>query len=223
VFPIGDNEPRKRFPIVVLLLVAVNCYVFFREFALGPEGIESFINAYGLIPARDLGPPFNLKPFMTSMFLHGGFLHLIFNMWSFWIFGDNVEGLMGSFKFAFFYLLCGLAAALTQAFLAPGSEVPMIGASGAIAGVMGAYLFAFPRARIRMFTLLIFYPLFFEIPAFVFLALWFLGQLMSGTMTLHQAALSGQDVGGIAFFAHVGGFVAGIVLSPFFRSAKARK
>ena len=157
------------------------------------------------------------------MFLHGGLAHLLMNLWSFWIFGDNIEGEMGPFRFLLFYVACGLAAGFAHAFLHPASEVPVVGASGAIAGVMGAYLMLFPGARIRMFTLLVFYPIFFEIPAFVFLIIWFVGQVMSGAMALEQAKSGIGDAGGIAFMAHIGGFIAGILLLPIFRRRRGRK
>lgn len=219
MFPVADNRSIKRFPIIVLAIVVLNVWVFFREIRLSPSELENFIIAHSLIPARDFTSFVNWNPqnVLTSIFLHGGVLHLLMNLWSFWIFGDNVESEFGPLRFVVFYLLCGMVASLTHAVLNPHSMVPVVGASGAIAGVMGAYMLLFPGARIRMFTLLIFYPIFFEIPAVVFLLIWFLGQLFSGAATLEQARSSASDAGGIAFFAHIGGFVAGVLLMPFFR------
>lgn len=222
MFPIRDDSPTFRFPFVVIALIALNAYILFRELILSPQDVQHFVDVYGLVPARDFASGVHWRGMFTSMFLHGGLLHLLMNMWAFWIFGDNVEGVLGHLRFLFFYLLCGLAAALTHSYLNPESTVPVVGASGAIAGIMGAYLVLFPGARIRMFTLLIFYPIFFDIPAFVFLIFWFLGQLLSGAGAAAQQAV-GQDAGGIAFFAHVGGFVAGLVLVPFFRGRSIRK
>jgi len=158
-------------------------------------------------------------PFLTSMFLHGGLWHILSNMWALWIFGDAVEGALGSLRFFVFYVLSGLGAALTHAFLHPQSTMPVVGASGAIAGVMAAYLLLFPRSRLRMFTLLIFYPLFFELPAVVFFAIWFIGQLLSAASV---AQIGARDVGGIAFAAHIGGFLSGLLLLPVFRRRRQR-
>lgn len=229
VFPLRDDVPSTGFPLVVYALIALNAAVFIHELRLPDSISDLFLAHYALIPVRDLvpiaevgGPVAWLRPFFTSMFLHGGFLHLVSNLWSLWIFGDNVEGRMGSMRFLAFYLACGLAAAFTHAWLNPGSALPVVGASGAISGVMGAYLFLFPRARLHMLVLLIFYPIFFQMPAVVFLILWFLGQLMSGTANLAAQQITGQDVGGIAFFAHIGGFVAGVLFLPFFKGARPR-
>lgn len=227
MFPLRDDIPSPRFPYAVVLLMLANAAVFWTQWRMGAVASEAFIRQYALIPAREFllirsGGDWlaALLPFFTSQFLHGGLFHIFANLWSLWIFGDNVEGRMGSFRFLIFYLLCGLIAGLTHTYLNPGSTLPVVGASGAISGVMGAYLFLFPRARLRMFTILIFYPIFFEIPAVVFLVFWFLAQLTSGTADLAMQSAAGQDVGGIAFFAHVGGFLAGVILHPFFRASK---
>lgn len=224
MFPLRDDIPSPRFPFIVVLLMAANLAVYWFELQLGLQARESFLEQYALIPAReflilrDQGDWFAaIRPFFTSQFLHGGFFHVAANLWSLWIFGDNVEGRMGPIRFLLFYLFCGLIAGATHAYLNPGSTIPVVGASGAISGVMGAYLFLFPRARLHMFALLIFYPIFFEIPAVVFLIIWFVGQLMSGTVDLAAQAAAGQDVGGIAFFAHIGGFLGGVLLLPFFK------
>jgi membrane associated rhomboid family serine protease len=151
-----------------------------------------------------------LLTILTSMFLHGGWLHIIFNMWFLWIFGDNIEDYLGHFTYLIFYLLCGTAAALTQIALAPNSTIPTIGASGAIAGVMGAYVLLYPRAKVLTLVVLIVFFTFWWIPAWVFLGYWFLLQFFSASITVHQAS------GGVAFGAHVGGFVTGLVLIKVF-------
>jgi len=226
VFPISDNNPASRFPFINLVLIALNVvasYFLFKELLFDQASGEALMTRFALVPARDFDlshPSLTqlIQP-LTSMFVHGGILHLVLNMWSLWIFGDNIESAFGSIKYLVFYLLCGIAAAFTHSTLHQESLLPVVGASGAISGVMGAYMLLFPRARIRMFTLLIFYPIFFEIPAFVFLIIWFVGQLLSaGTMVAAQGA--NADIGGIAFFAHIGGFVAGLVLTPFFKKRK---
>lgn len=221
MIPISDDKPAARFPFMVILIIILNCLVFWQELTVFPD-IESFIRTHGMIPARDFATGLNLRPYFTSMFLHGGLAHLIMNLWALWIFGDNIEGVMGPARFTLFYLACGFAAALAHAAFHPSSDVPVVGASGAIAGVMGAYLILFPTARIKMFTLLVFYPVFFEIPAFVFLIIWFMGQIFSGAIAFEQARSTMSEPVGIAFFAHAGGFLAGIVLLPFFKKRKKR-
>lgn len=231
MFPLRDNVPSPRFPIVVVLLIGLNIAVFGLEWTLPREEAESFLLGYAMIPARDFAGLSlgwsgmqSFVPFFTSIFLHGGLFHILANMWSLWIFGDNIEGRMGPLRFTLFYLACGVIAGAAHAVLNPASTVPVVGASGAISGVMGAYLILFPRARLQMFTILIFYPIFFELPAVVFLVIWFLGQLVSGTANLAvQQAAGVENVGGIAFFAHIGGFLAGLVLMPLFLRRKARR
>jgi membrane associated rhomboid family serine protease len=151
-------------------------------------------------------------PFLTCMFLHGGWAHILGNMWSLWIFGDNVEDVMGPWRFLAFYLLTGVAAGLTHYFLNAHSAVPTVGASGAIAGVLGAYFILFPRAQIVVLVPIFFFPFFFQLPAVTYLLFWFLSQLVGGAI----AGLSSAQVSGIAFWAHVGGFVAGVVLHRLF-------
>lgn len=224
MFPLRDDNPAPRFPFVTLILIAINLAVFFLQmkiqFRVGPELAENFLTQHALVPARDFSQGLtSLRPYFASMFMHGGLFHILFNLWTLWIFGDNVEAEMGPIRYLAFYLLCGLAAAFTHCLLEPMSKVPVVGASGAIAGVMGAYMFLFPHARLKMFTLLIFWPIFFEIPAFVFLIIWFLGQLMS-IVPAAEVAPGAEEVGGVAFGAHIGGFVAGIGLLPFLRSKK---
>ena len=220
MIPIRDTIPRQHFPFAVWALVAVNVYVFIRELALPPDSTEQFIYLFGLVPARFTHPdwaarvgfPHTYWPFFSTMFLHGGWLHIIGNMWVLWIFGDNVEDRMGPARFLIFYLLCGLAAGVVHVLTNPGSRVPAVGASGAIAGVMAAYFVLFPRARIVAMFPILFYPVFFQVPAFLYLGFWFLTQFFSGTL----AIATQREVSGIAWWAHVGGFGAGILTFALF-------
>ena len=220
MFPLRDSIPSSRPPVVNVLLIAACAVAFVFELSLGSY-LERFLRAYAFVPVRlfqpavfDVNLLFNARSALLSMFLHGGWLHLIGNMWFLWIFGDNVEDALGHVRYLFFYLGCGGAAALAQAFIAPTSQVPMVGASGAIAGVLGAYLVWFPWARVRT---LLFLGIFFtvtELPALVFLVLWFVVQFFSGTLALASA---GAAVGGVAFFAHIGGFLAGAIVAFLLR------
>jgi len=221
MIPIRDTIPARGTPVVTWALIAVNAFVFLCELALGPENLEQFVYLFGLVPARYSHPDWarwvgfpidDYWPFVTSMFLHGGWMHLVGNMWTLWIFGDNVEERMGRARFLAFYLLCGLAASLTHWLTNADSTVPTIGASGAIAGVLGAYFVLYPRAHIIVLFPVLFVPLFFQLPAVVYLAFWFLSQVFSGTLS----GLGPESVGGIAWWAHVGGFVAGVVLHRLF-------
>jgi membrane associated rhomboid family serine protease len=221
MFPIGDNIPARSPPIATWLLIFVNGLVFLLELGLPEPQLEAFLHLFGLVPARYTHPDWavwfgfpadSYWPFLTSMFIHGGWLHIIANMWTLWIFGDNVEDRMGSVRFVIFYLLCGLAGNLTHWFVYPDSTIPALGASGAIAGVLGAYFVLFPQARVIVFFPVLFIPLFFQLPAVVYLAFWALSQFFSGTLSLAQP----QDTGGIGWWVHVGGFVAGVVLQFFF-------
>src|SRR5437868_7134726 len=217
MIPIGDTVPRRNPPIATWFIILINCLVFFFELTLPPHMLVEFFYRFGLVPARYTHPAWAMWlglpvddyfPFLTSMFLHGGWLHIIGNMWGLWIFGDNVEDRMGPVRFVFFYLLCGLAAGLTHFYTNPHSTMPTVGASGAIAGVMGAYLLLFPHARILVLFPVFFIPLFFELPAVLYLGFWALLQLFSGTLSLAAP----QDVSGIAWWGHVGGFGAGMLL-----------
>jgi membrane associated rhomboid family serine protease len=199
-------------------LIAVNAVVFLYQLGLGPRESDALMHLYGLVPARysrpaaaaAIGyPDDNYLSFLTSMFLHGGWLHLITNMWSLWIFGDNVEDRMGRVRFLLFYVACGLAAAGLHFATNLHSTLPTVGASGAIAGVLGAYFFLFPRARVLTLVPVLFIPLFFEIPAVIFLLIWFGLQLFQAWMGLGMG-------GGVAWWAHVGGFAAGILLHRLF-------
>ena len=205
MFPLRDTQPSYSKPVVTVLLIVVNILVFLFEVSLDPYSRNEFIAAYGLVPDH-----FSFLNVLTSMFLHGGWMHVLGNMWFLWIFGDNIEDILGSAKFLLFYLLCGFAAAMTQFLADPGSRVPMVGASGAIAGVMGAYLVKFPHSRIHTLVFIFFFISTVEVPAWLMLIYWFFINLFSGVGSIgHSYASQG---GGVAFLAHVGGFLAGIAL-----------
>jgi membrane associated rhomboid family serine protease len=221
MIPIRDTIPSRSVPVVTWALIAVNVAVFLFELSLSPVELERFIYIFGIVPARYSHPEWarwmgfpadDYWPFLTSMFLHGGWAHIIGNMWTLWIFGDNVEDRMGRGRFLSFYLLTGFAAALTQWFMSLDSTVPMVGASGAIAGVLGAYLFLFPYARIVALFPVFFIPFFFELPAITYLGVWFLSQVFAGT--LH--GLGPKSGGAVAWWAHVGGFAAGVLFHRLF-------
>lgn len=213
MFPIRVVVPTRYPPVFTWALIAVNCAVFFLQLNLSPTELEDFIYRFALVPARyaqgdlDAG---DIVPLFTSMFLHGGWLHLIFNMWTLWLFGPPVEDRLGHGRYLVFYLACGIAAGITQVVFSPDLKVPVLGASGAIAGVLGCSMRLFPLARVVVLVLVIIFPLFFELPGFVFVGLWFLLQVLQGTAEL----LIPSTVGGIAWWAHVGGFLAGLVLGP---------
>jgi membrane associated rhomboid family serine protease len=221
MFPIQDSVPSRSVPVVTRALILINVLVFFFELMLPRESLEQFVYLFGLVPARFSHPDWaaaigfpvdNYWPILTHQFLHGGWFHIIANMWTLWIFGDNVEDRMGPLRFAIFYLICGSIAGVTQMLTNPDSVVPSVGASGAIAGVLGAYLLFFPTARLVVMIPILFFPFFFEVPAVLYLGLWFFIQLFSGT-----AALAGpEQVGGIAWWAHIGGFVSGMLLCGLF-------
>jgi len=212
MIPLYDTVRTHKFPFVNLLLIVINVLAFLYELQLGPAALEGFIFTWGSIPADLIGDPANAwVNIFTSMFLHGGWFHLISNMWFLHIFGDNVEGRMGGMRYLVFYLLSGVAAVLLQTYLQPASSVPMIGASGAIAGVLGAYLISFPRSRIASLVPIIFIFTIIEIPAAIFLLLWFVTQLYSGLFAMQGAAASG-----IAWWAHIGGFIFGVLMVFFF-------
>jgi membrane associated rhomboid family serine protease len=225
MFPIKDTIPSKRFPIMNWLIIIANIAVFIYELRLNDQQLSEFVGTFGLIPAKyslfnqhDLWSMklFSLYPFFTNMFLHSGWLHIILNMWVLIIFGDNVENRMGSFKYLLFYIICGIVASVSHYILNITSPIPALGASGAIAGVMAAYMFLFPFARVVVLFPVLFIPLFFELPSFIFIGIWFILQLWSGALSI------GARSGGIAFWAHIGGFVSGIVLYKFFLTKKYR-
>jgi membrane associated rhomboid family serine protease len=221
VLPIRDTIPSRNPPIAVWILILVNGVVFLFELTMPEHALEQFFYLFGIVPARYTHPRWALWvglpiddywPFLTSMFLHGGWMHIIGNMWTLWIFGDNVEDRMGPIRFMCFYLLCGLAAGLVHWFTNADSTLPTVGASGAIAGVLGAYFCLFPYARVVVLIPVFFLPFFFELPALLYLGFWAFSQVLSGTLSL----VGPGDVGGVAWWAHVGGFMAGIVLHFFF-------
>jgi membrane associated rhomboid family serine protease len=205
MFPIKVTQPSYSRPIVTVLLIAINMMVFFHEVWLDPYSYNHFMHLYSLRPYY-----FHAENLITHMFLHAGWLHVLGNMLFLWVFGDNVEDILGHFKYLLFYLLCGVTAGLAQVVIDPYSRVPMVGASGAIAGVMGAYLVKFPRSEVKMLTwfILIFT---FDVPAWLMLIYWFAMQLFGGYGSLGEAAQGGSQ-GGTAFFAHIGGFIMGIIL-----------
>lgn len=216
MIPLSDSIKSLRFPYVNILLIAVTVFVFFQQLTSpNPEGL---INTYALIPTLvDFSNFQTLVPFVTAMFLHGGFLHIASNMLFLWIFGDNIEGYLGVLFFLFLYFVSGIAGNLTQYILMPNSPIPMLGASGAIAGVLGSYYLLFPRSKIKTLVPFFGFVSIVEIPASFMLGYWFLLQVLSGTISLGVTT----GGGGIAFFAHIGGFATGLVLTillrPFLR------
>lgn len=221
MLPIRDTIPGRNPPVAVWLIILANAFVFLLELMMPEPVLRDFFYLFGVVPARYTHPDWavwvgfpadDFWPFLTSMFLHGGWTHILGNMWTLWILGDNVEDRMGPVRFFIFYLLCGIAAGVVHWFVNPNSTVPAVGASGAIAGVMGAYFFLFPTARVIVFVPVLFLPFFFELPAVTYLGFWALSQVFSGTL-----ALAGpENVGGVAWWAHVGGFLAGVVLHFWF-------
>jgi membrane associated rhomboid family serine protease len=203
MIPLRDVIPSRTTPYTTITLIVLNAVVFLYQLTLG-EQVNDFILYFGLLPAA-----FSWVAVFTSMFVHGGFLHVGGNMLYLWIFGDNVEDRMGHGRFLVFYLLCGIAAALAQTIINPDSVVPMVGASGAIAGVMGAYFVLYPHSRIVTLIPLFVYFHVMEVPAIFFLGIWFLMQFLSGVGSI-ATAVPGQPGGGIAFWAHVAGFLAGM-------------
>ncbi len=223
-----DTATTRRFPVVNWILILTNLAVFVHELRLPPASLKGFLYQYGVVPYLWFQPDVraaveldgnNWVPLVTSQFLHGGWLHVISNLWVLYIFGDNVEEHLGSLRYLFFYLLSGVAASALHIWTNPESQVPAIGASGAIAGVMGAYLVLFPRARVVTLIPIFIFPWIIEVPAYVFLAFWFLSQFFSGTLALASQA----DGEGIAWWAHVGGFLSGIVLLAVFTPKSKRR
>ncbi|HAJ36659.1 MAG TPA: rhomboid family intramembrane serine protease [Chloroflexi bacterium] len=216
MFPLRDTIQARSLPLMNWAIIAANVLVF--VLLLGGPRAEWWIVRYGLIPAQLFSTPTEWLTIFTSMFLHGGLFHLISNMWALYIFGDNVEDRMGPTRFLMFYLLCGAVAAVVHILMNPNSTIPTVGASGAISGVMGAYLVLFPASRVITLVPFFFFPYFFEVPALFFIGLWFGGQLVNALAT---SALAPPDVGGVAWWAHVGGFVAGIVLVRLFVAGRS--
>ncbi|HWF40109.1 MAG TPA: rhomboid family intramembrane serine protease [Candidatus Acidoferrales bacterium] len=219
MIPLKDTTPRRSFPIVTVLLIVANVVVFIHQIMLPPHAQDLFIKTYAFTP-RNLqlalqGHRYTLQqgliPLFTSVFLHGGFMHILGNMWFLWIFGGNVEDRMGSVTYLFFYLVCGLGSGITQTAFSWGSNIPSLGASGAISGVLGAYIVFFPGSRIL--TLIPLFIIFFtaRIPAWIFIGLWFLAQFLSGLGSLN--APGAANAGGVAWWAHVGGFALGLLIA----------
>lgn len=204
MIPLRDTQPSYTFPYITLALILTNVALFLYEFLLPDRALNQFVMQYGVIPSR-----LQAIDLITSIFLHGGWMHLIGNMWFLWIYGDNVEDVLGHFQYLVFYLLCGIAASLVHVFFNADSRVPTIGASGAIAGVMGGYIVKFPHSRITTLVPVLIFLTTMEIPAYLILAYWFVIQFFSGVGAMSSSHLS---QGGVAWFAHVGGFLAGIVL-----------
>lgn len=215
MIPIQDTIQSRSMPLVTWGIIILNSIVFLYELSLPPEQLEALIAALGMVPARLSVDADAYWTLLTSMFLHGGWVHIIGNMWVLYLFGDAVEDRMGPARYLVFYLLCGLAAGLTHYFTNSASTMPSVGASGAIAGVMGAYFVMFPMARVITLVPIFFFPFFFEFPAVVFLGIWFASQLFNGALSL----ISTQYYEGVAWWAHVGGFVAGMVLLPLFKKS----
>jgi membrane associated rhomboid family serine protease len=229
VIPLKDNIPARHAPVVTWLLILANALVFAFELSLPQPVLERVIYHLGLVPARFADPNWGADagltansfwPFLTSMFLHGGWLHIIGNMWFLWIFGDNVEDRLGHVRFLLFYLVCGVAAAVTLVLITPAATVPTIGASGAIAGVLGAYFIFFPTAQVIVLLPIFIIPLFFPLPAVLFIGFWFVMQFFTGTLSL---ASSAQAAGGVAWWAHVGGFLTGAALCRVFAARRPRR
>jgi membrane associated rhomboid family serine protease len=213
MFPLYDTVRSRRFPFINLMLILINVLAFLYEMQMDPSVLKEFIFEWGLIPVRLLNDPsMAWSTIFTSMFLHGGWFHIINNMWVLFIFGDNVEARMGGMRYLIFYLLCGVAAGLLQTYVLTSSQQPMIGASGAVAGVLGAYLILFPHSRIASLVPILFIFTIIEIPAVIFLLFWFVLQLYSGLF-----AIGGGSGSGIAWWAHVGGFLFGVIMVVFFR------
>jgi membrane associated rhomboid family serine protease len=222
MIPIRDDQPRFSTPYITYFIVALNVVIFLFELSVGAQSrgqLNALIYEFGVVPrqvtgsltgASQLGLVGAVITIFTSMFLHGSWLHIIGNMWVLWIFGDNIEDHLGHFSYLVFYLVCGCAAAVTHILLNAGSNVPTVGASGAIAGIMGAYFLLYPKARVLTIVPLIIFFTFWWLPAWIVLGYWFLIQFLSGAAT--SVAYSSSSSGGIAFWAHVGGFVAGIIL-----------
>ena len=244
-FPYKDDNPRRLVPFVTYILIALNLVVFFYQIGLDFIASQEFTLSFGLIPATLTNLPRNEitiayaqylsdatnnrilinavpnSPYLTvftSMFMHGGLMHIFGNMLFLWIFGDNVEGALGHIRFAVFYILCGIGAAAGQIFVDINSMVPMIGASGAISGVLAAYMLRYPRARIHTFVFLLVIFTTVRVPAFIVIGIWFATQVMSGI-----GALGVDTGGGVAWFAHIGGFIAGVLLERFYNFTKIKK
>ncbi|MEK6744472.1 MAG: rhomboid family intramembrane serine protease [Nitrospirota bacterium] len=216
MIPLKDSNPTERFPIVTVVFITLNILVFLYQTSLGEDTVESFVGAFSLVPARLFhagtvlpGPVPDGVTLFTSLFLHGGLFHLIGNMLYLWIFGNNVEDAMGRIRFIVFYLLCGVLASMAHALMNAQSSIPMIGASGAVSGILGAYVLLYPKARVLTLFTLGFFVRMIEVPALVVLGFWFVFQSLN--------ALVANGAGGVAWYAHIGGFLAGLTLIILFK------
>jgi len=226
MIPLRDINPRESTPLVTIFIIAANVLVFLFQVSLGPQAGEQLVFTYGMIPARlewalarpDVSLGQALVPFLTSLFLHAGWLHLIGNMWFLWVFGDNIEDRLGHLRYLFFYLVCGLGAGLAHLLFNLSSTLPAVGASGAVSGVLGAYLVLFPHSRIITLVPLIFVWFTAKLPAVLILGYWFLIQFLGGLAGLGQSG----GGGGVAWWAHIGGFILGVILVEVVRPRSRR-
>jgi rhomboid family protein len=219
VIPLRDSVRPRSFPWMTWLIILANLAVFVVELGLAPRGLNRFFLHYGLVPAAvHLRDASTWMPLLTSMFVHGGWLHILSNMWALYIFGDNVEDRLGPLRYLLFYLLAGVFAGLLNVWITPASTVPMVGASGAIAGVLGAYLVLYPRGRVLTLIPIFFLPWLIEIPSVVYLGFWFVSQFWSGIASLG----GGGMLGDVAWWAHVGGFAAGVLIALLMRPGSTR-
>lgn len=220
MIPLRDNVPRVTMPVAVIVIIAINVLAFFYSKSLDPRSVAQLFHLFGVVPARFFEPDWAIWagypetvgwPIFTYMFLHGGWIHIILNMWMLWIFGDNIEDVTGHGWFIVFYLACGVAAVALHMVFEQTSGIPVIGASGAVAGVMGAYIVLYPHGRVVTLIPILFFPIVLRVPSYIFLGVWFLSQVTSGVIS--QA----RDSSEVAWWAHVGGFTAGIVLIWLFK------
>ena len=217
MFPLYDENPTRSTPYFTYGLIGINSLVFLHEISLSGEQLQSFLQMYAVIPVQftnNFSQEWNTL--FTSQFLHGGWWHLISNMLFLWVFGNNVEDRMGHFKYLGFYLSCGALAALCQWFISMNSTIPSLGASGAIAGVMGAYIIRFPQSRILTLAFLGFFVTTIRVPALILIGVFFIQNVISGLASLQAAAHMSVETGGVAYWAHIGGFVFGIIFAPLF-------
>lgn len=217
MLPLRDNIPSRRFPVITFLLIGVNVVIFFYELTLG-NNLRHFFSLYSVVPARLLADPFsaeNVRTLFTAQFLHGGWMHLIGNMLFLYIFGDNVEDWFGHIPYLLFYLFCGVISFLAQILVTPQAAIPTLGASGAVAGVLGAYFLLYPYAKILTLVPFFIFIQFVEIPALLFLGIWFLFQFLQGSV------IDGGG-GGVAFWAHIGGFITGLIIVLLRRRPRRR-
>lgn len=221
MIPLSDNVPHRRFPIINWTIIVLNIFIFFFTLSLGKDAQE-FVQIFGVIPYRFLNDfdSFELGTIFSSMFLHGGWAHIFSNLLALYIFGDNVEDRLGSFRYLIFYLLTGVAASLTHIYLNQNSVIPTIGASGAISGVMAAYLLLYPTAKVITVFPILFFPYIIELPAIIYTGVWFITQFFSGVLSIVSDA---QAFGGVAYWAHIGGFIAGIFLLPILLVKKYKR